>query len=73
MELVRGIRHADFLPVTGTVNALMKDRMVELCEQIPELEHLVATGACALGGGVVNTAFKIRAAAGVAACECLSL
>lgn len=59
VELVPSPRHADVLLVTGTVNALMKDRLVEIYEQMPEPKHVVAIGACALGGGVMKNCYNV--------------
>ena len=59
VELVPSPRHADVLLVTGTVNAQMKDRLRDVYEQIPEPKHVVAIGACALGGGVMKGCYNV--------------
>lgn len=59
VELVPSPRHADVLLVTGTVNALMKDRLREIYEQVPDPKHVVAIGACALGGGVMKNCYNV--------------
>jgi NADH-quinone oxidoreductase B subunit len=58
VELVPSPRHADVLLVTGTVNSLMKDRLKVIYEQMPEPRHVVAVGACALGGGVMKDCYN---------------
>lgn len=59
VELVPSPRHADVLLVTGTVNAQMKDRLREVYEQVPDPKHVVAIGACALGGGVMKSCYNV--------------
>lgn len=59
VELVPSPRHADVLLVTGTVNALMKDRLLEVYQQVPEPKFVVAVGACALGGGVMKGCYNV--------------
>ena len=46
--MVPSPRHADVLMVTGTVNALTKDRLKRVYEQLPEPKHVIAIGACAV-------------------------
>ena len=58
VELVGSPRHADVLLVTGTVNPLMRDRLKAVYEQVPEPRHVVAIGACALGGGVMKGCYN---------------
>ena len=58
VELVGSPRHADVLLVTGTLNPLMKDRLKAVYEQVPEPRHVVAIGACALGGGVMKDCYN---------------
>jgi NADH-quinone oxidoreductase B subunit len=59
VELVPSPRHADVLLVTGTVNPLMRDRLRTVYEQMPEPRHVVAIGACALGGGVMKGCYNV--------------
>jgi NADH-quinone oxidoreductase B subunit len=59
VELVASPRHADVLLVTGILNPLMKDRLIEVYQQIPEPKHVVAIGACALGGGVFKGCYNV--------------
>ncbi|MDG7011085.1 MAG: NADH-quinone oxidoreductase subunit B family protein [Nitrososphaerota archaeon] len=59
VELVPSPRHADVLLVTGTLNPLMRDRLKTVYEQIPEPRHVVAIGACALGGGVMKDCYNV--------------
>lgn len=58
VELVPSPRHADVLLVTGTMNPLMKERLKTVYEQMPEPRHVVAIGACALGGGVMKGCYN---------------
>jgi len=57
--LVPSPRHADVLLVTGTVNAMMKDRLKTIYEQMSEPKYVVAVGACALGGGVYKGCYNV--------------
>jgi NADH-quinone oxidoreductase B subunit len=59
VELVPSPRHADVLLVTGTLNPLMRDRLKAVYEQVPEPRHVVAIGACALGGGVMKGCYNV--------------
>jgi NADH-quinone oxidoreductase B subunit len=59
VELVPSPRHADVLLVTGTLNPLMRDRLRTVYEQMPEPRHVVAVGACALGGGVMKGCYNV--------------
>lgn len=58
VELVPSPRHADVLLVTGTVNPMMRDRLRIVYEQAPKPCHVVAIGACALGGGVMKGCYN---------------
>lgn len=59
VELVPSPRHADVLLVTGTLNPLMRDRLRSVYDQMPEPRHVVAIGACALGGGVMKDCYNV--------------
>lgn len=59
VELVASPRHADVLVVTGTVNPMMRDRLESIYEQIPEPKRVIALGACALGGGVMEGCYNV--------------
>ena len=59
VELVPSPRHADVLVVTGTVNPMMRDRLVKIYQQIPEPKRVIAVGACALGGGVMKGCYNV--------------
>ncbi len=52
--LVPSPRHADVMLVTGVANPMMRERLRTVYEQMPEPRHVVAIGACALGGGVMK-------------------
>lgn len=38
---------------------MMRDRLKAIYEQIPEPRHVVAIGACALGGGVMKDCYNV--------------
>lgn len=59
IELVPSPRHADVLVVTGTVNPMMRERLVKIYQQIPEPKRVIAIGACALGGGVMKGCYNV--------------
>lgn len=59
IELVASPRHADVLVVTGTVNPMMRERLVRIYDQIPEPKRVIAVGACALGGGVMKGCYNV--------------
>jgi NADH-quinone oxidoreductase B subunit len=59
VQLVPSPRHADVLVVTGTANALMRERLKKIYEQMPEPKYVVAVGACALGGGVYQECYNV--------------
>jgi NADH-quinone oxidoreductase B subunit len=59
VQLVPSPRHADVLVVTGTVNPLMRDRLKTIYDQMPEPKHVIAVGACALGGGVMKGCYNV--------------
>jgi NADH-quinone oxidoreductase B subunit len=59
VELVPSPRQADVLVVTGTVNPMMRERLKRIYEQIPEPKHVIAVGACALGGGVMKGCYNV--------------
>ena len=59
VQLVPSPRHADVLVVTGTVNPLMRERLKTIYDQVPEPKHVIAIGACALGGGVMQNCYNV--------------
>ena len=59
VQLVGSPRHADVLLVTGTVNAMTRDVLKRVYEQMPEPKLVVAVGACALGGGVMKGCYNV--------------
>jgi NADH-quinone oxidoreductase B subunit len=58
VELVPSPRHADVLLVTGTTNPMMRERLKTVYDQMPDPKHVVAIGACALGGGVMKDCYS---------------
>jgi membrane-bound hydrogenase subunit mbhJ len=59
VELVPSPRQADVLVVTGIVNPMMRDRLLRIYDQVPEPKRVIATGACALGGGVMKGCYNV--------------
>lgn len=59
VQLVPSPRHADVLVVTGTVNPMMRERLKTIYEQMPEPKFVIAVGACALGGGVMQGCYNV--------------
>ncbi len=59
VQLVASPRQADVLLVTGTCNPMMRERLKTIYEQMPEPKHVVAVGACALGGGVMQGCYNV--------------
>lgn len=52
-------KQADILLVTGGVNSLNKQVLINLYEQMPEPKAVVAIGACAYSGGVFADCYNI--------------
>lgn len=51
IQFVASPRHADGILVTGPVTANMKSALLETYEAIPAPKLVIASGACAIGGG----------------------
>ncbi len=51
IQLVASPRHADGLLVTGPVSENMRQALVTAYEAVPEPKIVIASGACAIGGG----------------------
>jgi Ni,Fe-hydrogenase III small subunit/ferredoxin len=51
IQFVASPRHADGILVTGPVTENMKDALLETYTAIPEPKLVIASGACAIGGG----------------------
>ncbi|MDR0952594.1 MAG: NADH-quinone oxidoreductase subunit NuoB [Elusimicrobiota bacterium] len=52
-------RHADVLIVTGAVSKQQKDRLVRIYNQMANPKFVVALGACAAGGGVLQNCYGV--------------
>ncbi len=52
-------RHADVLVVTGAVTLQVRDRLVQIYEQMSEPKFVVAVGACACSGGVFKDCYCV--------------
>lgn len=53
-------RHADVLVCSGAVTKQIKDRIVQIYEQMVEPKFVVAVGACASSGGVFNGCYNVE-------------
>ena len=52
-------RHADVLVCTGAVTLQVRDRLLQIYEQIPDPKLVVAVGACACSGGVFGGCYCV--------------
>lgn len=52
-------RHADVLVCTGAVTLQVRDRLVQIYEQMSEPKFVVAVGACACSGGVFKDCYCV--------------
>jgi NADH-quinone oxidoreductase B subunit len=53
-------RHADILVCTGAVTLQVKDKLIEIYEQMSEPKFVIAVGACACSGGVFNGCYCVK-------------
>lgn len=51
-------RHADILIVTGIVNKQIKDRLVQIYEQMAEPKVVIASGACTISNGIFYDSYN---------------
>jgi len=56
-------RHADVLIVTGAISRQQKDRLIRIYNQMPDPKFVVALGACAAGGGVLQGCYGVMGGA----------
>jgi len=52
-------RHADVLIVTGAVTLQVRDRLIQIYEQMPDPKFVIAVGACACSGGIFNGCYCV--------------
>lgn len=52
-------RHADILICTGAVTLQVRDRLLQIYEQMPEPKFVIAVGACACSGGIFNDCYCV--------------
>lgn len=58
--LVKGTpRHADVILCSGPVTKQVKERLVNIYEQMPEPKFIVAVGTCACSGGVFDGCYNV--------------
>jgi len=53
-------RHADVLVCSGPVTRQIEDRIIRIYEQMSEPKFVIAVGACACGGGVLNGCYNVK-------------
>ncbi len=53
-------RHADVLVCTGAVSLQIRDRLVQIYEQMPDPKFVVAVGACACSGGIFKDCYCVE-------------
>lgn len=56
-------RHADVLIVSGAVSKQQKDRLIRIYTQMANPKFVVAVGACAAGGGVLQGCYGVMGGA----------
>jgi Ni,Fe-hydrogenase III small subunit/formate hydrogenlyase subunit 6/NADH:ubiquinone oxidoreductase subunit I len=64
IDVVASPRHADLLLVTGAMTANLEEAALRTFEAMPEPRLVVATGACAISGGVFAGSPSCRGGAG---------
>ncbi len=52
-------RHADVLVCSGPVTRQVRDRLIQIYEQMPEPRFVIAVGACAISGGVFHDLYNV--------------
>lgn len=52
-------RHADILIVTGIVNKQIRERLVQIYEQMAEPKAVIAVGACPISNGIFYDSYNI--------------
>ncbi len=52
-------RHADVLLVTGAVTLQVRDRLLQIYNQMPSPKFVVAVGACACTGGIFRDSYCV--------------
>ena len=60
IDIVASPRHADLLLVTGTMTRNLEDAALRTYEAMPEPRIVVATGGCAISGGVFRGSYAGR-------------
>jgi Ni,Fe-hydrogenase III small subunit len=52
-------RHADIVLITGVMTARVKDKVLQLFEEIPDPKVTVAVGICPISGGVFRESYAV--------------
>ena len=60
VQFVASPRHADGIVITGTVNANMRQAVLDTWEAVPEPRIAIAVGACAIDGGPFRGSPAVR-------------
>ncbi len=60
VQFVASPRHADGIVITGTVNANMRQALLDTWEAVPEPRLAIAVGACAIDGGPFRGSPAVR-------------
>ncbi len=59
IKLVRSIKNADLLLVTGSLSRALSKKIKELKESIPANKTIIAVGTCAIDGGLWKKSYNI--------------
>ena len=59
IKLVRSVKNADFLLVTGSLSRALSKKIKELKESIPANKTIIAVGTCAIDGGLWKKSYNI--------------
>jgi len=57
IKLVHTPRHADALLVAGPVTRQVRERVLRIYEATPDPKLVIATGSCAMGGGIWHNSY----------------
>ncbi|MBI5419279.1 MAG: NADH-quinone oxidoreductase subunit NuoB [Deltaproteobacteria bacterium] len=60
IDFVASPRHADGLLVTGPVSRNMKEALIKTYEAVAEPRIVIATGACAISGGIFRGSYAVE-------------
>jgi ech hydrogenase subunit C len=52
-------RHADILIIEGPINVKMKERILNIYQQMPDPKYVIAFGACAISKGIFYDCYNV--------------